>query len=83
MNHMKPLGGMLNIEGLPVYRDSLGGIGTPTSDNERTKIDINTTQLLAIINGYSGNEGLQESVNYMQLLLRDFAGSDGGISYYF
>lgn len=75
--------GMLNIEGLPVYRDSLGGIGTPTSDNERTKIDINTTQLLAIINGYSGNEGLQESVNYMQSLLRDFAGSDGGTSYYF
>lgn len=75
--------GMLNIEGLPVYRDSLGGIGTPTSDNERTKIDINTTQLLAIINGYSGNEGLQESVNYMQSLLRDFTGSDGGTSYYF
>ena len=25
--------GVLNIEGLPVYRDSLGGIGTPTSDH--------------------------------------------------
>ena len=24
--------GMLNIEGLPVYRDRIGGIGTPTSD---------------------------------------------------
>ena len=30
--------GVLNIEGLPVYRDALGGIGTPTSDNERTKM---------------------------------------------
>ena len=24
--------GMLNIEGLPIYRDELGGIGTPTSE---------------------------------------------------
>ena len=29
--------GMLNIAGLPVYRDAQGGVGTPTSDNERTK----------------------------------------------
>ena len=27
--------GPLNIEGLPVYRDTMGGIGTPTSDHER------------------------------------------------
>ena len=35
--------GTINIEGLPVYRDAVGGVGTPTSDNERTKIDDNTT----------------------------------------
>jgi hypothetical protein len=29
--------GKLNVEGLPLYRDKIGGIGTPTSDNERTK----------------------------------------------
>ena len=34
--------GVLNIEGLPVWRDALGGIGTPTSDNERTKMDVGT-----------------------------------------
>jgi DNA/RNA-binding domain of Phe-tRNA-synthetase-like protein len=34
--------GQLNIEGLPVYRDAVGGIGTPTSDNERTKITEET-----------------------------------------
>ncbi|MCD8194423.1 MAG: hypothetical protein LUD74_07770, partial [Tannerellaceae bacterium] len=43
--------GLLNIAGLPVYRDALGGIGTPTSDEERTKIDMDTTHLLMIING--------------------------------
>jgi len=65
--------GIMNIEGLPVYRDSLGGIGTPTSDEERTKLSEETTHLLAIINGYSGKEGLQEAVNLMQSLLQEFA----------
>ena len=31
-------------------------VGTPTSDNERTKIDMGTTHLTVIINGYDGNE---------------------------
>jgi len=75
--------GILNIEGLPVYRDAIGGIGTPTSDNERTKLSVETTQLLAIINGYSGNEGLAEAVDYMQSLLREFAESDGGEVVYY
>lgn len=70
--------GKLNIEGLPVYRDALGGIGTPTSDNERTKLDLSTTRLLAVINGYSGEEGLVEAGNYLQELLRKYAASDGG-----
>ena len=48
--------GVLNIEGLPVYRDSAGGIGTPTSDNERTKMGLETRHILAIVNGYSGND---------------------------
>ncbi|MDE6715525.1 MAG: hypothetical protein K2J74_03490, partial [Muribaculaceae bacterium] len=38
--------GVLNIEGMPVYRDLVGGVGTPTSDNERTKIDNDTTSLV-------------------------------------
>lgn len=65
--------GVLNIEGMPVYRDEKGGIGTPTSDNERTKITHDTTHLLAIMNGYSGEEGLEESVAYMVGLLEGFA----------
>ena len=71
--------GMLNIEGMPVYRDASDGIGTPTSDNERTKLTLQTTHLLAIINGYSGTEGLHEAGIYLQELLRRHAGSDGGI----
>ena len=65
--------GSLNIEGLPVYRDKFGGIGTPTSDEERTKITSQTTRLLMLINGYSGPEGLQEAADYSVALLKKHA----------
>ena len=61
--------GELNIAGLPVYRDNQGGVGTPISDEERTKIDMNTGKLLMIINGYSGKDGLQEALTYGVSLL--------------
>lgn len=76
--------GQINIEGLPVYRDATGGVGTPTSDHERTKIDIHTTHLLTLINGYDGNEE-QVTANalFIQSLLRKYCNSDGGtITYY-
>ena len=66
--------GLLNVEGLPLYRDNTGGIGTPTSDNERTKISNETTQLLLIINGYCGKPGLQNAVDHCIELLQKYAG---------
>ena len=66
--------GELNIEGMPVYRDAVGGVGTPTSDNERTKLSLSTTHLLVIVNGYDGDvPHLQETVAYMQSLLEKYA----------
>ena len=71
--------GMINIHGLPVYRDAQGGVGTPTSDNERTKIDLNTRHLLVLINGYDGNaERVRENARYILSLLRRYCQSDGG-----
>ena len=64
--------GDLNIAGLPVYRDVLGGIGTPTSDEERTKISLDTSRLLMIINGYSGEDGLEAAGRYGVDLLRRY-----------
>lgn len=75
--------GILNIEGLPVYRDNMGGIGTPTSDEERTKIGLSTSSLLTIINGYSGKEGLEEAVAYMKTLLEEYAELSDCKIYYF
>ncbi len=65
--------GQLNIEGLPVYRDNVGGIGTPSSDEERTKITSGTSNLLIIINGYAGTEGLDETADYTIDLLKIYA----------
>ena len=67
--------GYLNIEHLPVYRDSIGGIGTPTSDEERTKISNNTNKLLMLLNAYSGNEGLEESIEYATYVLEKYLGA--------
>lgn len=71
--------GALNIEGLPVYRDAQGGIGTPTSDHERTKLGCSTTRLLALVNGYDGNrEQVMACATFIQQLLKKYAGSNGG-----
>ena len=71
--------GMINIHGLPVYRDAQGGVGTPTSDNERTKIDLQTRHLLVLINGYDGNrEKVAENAQYILDLLSKYCQSTGG-----
>ena len=74
--------GMLNIAGLPVYRDNTGGVGTPTSDNERTKMGLQTRHLVALVNGYDGCEAdVRANAEYILQLARDYCdGTDG--SYY-
>ena len=71
--------GMINIEGLPVYRDKIGGVGTPTSDNERTKMNSDTTHLVVLINGYDGDEQhVRENAEFIIQLLKKYCQSDGG-----
>ena len=70
--------GMLNIAGLPVYRDAIGGVGTPTSDNERTKITLSTTHLVVLVNGYDGNEErVLDNARFLQRLLETYAAGTG------
>ena len=71
--------GPINIAGLPVYRDAEGGVGTPTSDHERTKMTLGTTHLVVLINGYDGNEErVIANAKFIQELLRKYCQSDGG-----
>lgn len=52
--------GPLNIAGLPVVRDAIGGIGTPTSDNERTKVEPDTQHLVMTIHSFTPEIDLDE-----------------------
>ena len=71
--------GMLNIAGLPVYRDIIGGVGTPTSDNERTKMTMETSHLLVLINGYDGNEAnVRGNAEFILRLVAKYCKSNGG-----
>lgn len=65
--------GQLNIEHLPVYRDAIGGIGTPTSDNERTKLDLDTSRLLMCINIYGEEMPVDDVVGLTVSLIEKFA----------
>lgn len=69
--------GRLNIEGLPVYRDAVGAIASPTSDSTRTMLSSTTQHLLFIINAYDGDEQLlQESIDLALDLLQRYAHAD-------
>ncbi len=65
--------GLLNIEGLPVYRDAQGGIATPTSDEERTKFTLQTRRVQININGFGPEMPMQEAVDWTARLLQKYA----------
>ena len=65
--------GLLNIEGMPVYRDALGPIATPTSDEERTKFTEKTVRAQININAFAPEMPLEEAVNWMATLLKKYA----------
>ncbi|MBD5213790.1 MAG: hypothetical protein HDS75_03050 [Bacteroidales bacterium] len=64
--------GALNIAGIPVIRDSVGGIGTPTSDNERTKVTPETSRLLVCIHIFAEEMPVEVTVEEATRLLTDY-----------
>ena len=66
--------GQLNISSLPIYRDGIGGIGTPTSDSERTKISEKSTHAIIIINDFGKSPNLETALNHSIELLKRYAG---------
>lgn len=65
--------GPLNIEGLPVFRDAVGGIGTPTSDNERTKIEEYSRRLLVTIHIFDPSLDADEILRIFTELFKKYA----------
>lgn len=64
--------GVLNVEGLPLYRDAIGGIGSPTSDEERTKIGLETTHLQMQINAFDEEMPLEDTIDWSVSLLKRY-----------
>ena len=67
--------GPLNVERLPVYRDKLGVIGNPTSDSERTQITLETKNVLMLITGFYGNDGISPVLHQLKSLLMNYCNS--------
>lgn len=65
--------GLLNIEGMPVYRDAAGPIATPTSDEERTKFTEQTVNVQININAFAPEMPLEEATQWMADLLKKYA----------
>jgi DNA/RNA-binding domain of Phe-tRNA-synthetase-like protein len=63
----------LNLEGLPVFADTVGPHGSATSDSERTMVTAATKQVLAIIISFGGAEGLDRWAQRMSALLTQHA----------
>ncbi len=76
--------GQINIEGMPVLRDDKGGIGTPTSDELRTMLSLETTSFLMNINAYNGKTPqLEETLEWSVELLKKYtAATDINIQYF-
>lgn len=65
--------GTLNIHRLPIYRDQIGAIGSPTSDCTRTMLRLETTNFLMIVTGFYGDSYLRLCLNKLEDYLVKFA----------
>lgn len=65
--------GELNIAGLPVWRDASGGVGTPTSDNDRTKLTHDSTRLVVTVNCYGDDPSAALTAEMIVSLLKKYA----------
>ncbi len=68
--------GKLNIENLPVFRDSKGAFGTPTSDSTRTMITNETKQILFIFIDMDHGTLLDSALQETKELLEQYANAE-------
>lgn len=60
--------GPLNIKGLPVLRDEIGGFGTPTSDHERTRTEQDTCHISVTLHVF---DSAGEDLEAIERMMRD------------
>src|ERR1035437_2856335 len=65
--------GELNIEFLPIFRDSVSAFGSPTSDSVRTSVTDHTKRFLMIIIGFSGEICTVDTIDLSVNMLKKYA----------
>jgi DNA/RNA-binding domain of Phe-tRNA-synthetase-like protein len=63
----------LNLEGLPLFADTVGPHGSATSDSERTMVTAATKEVLAVIVSFGGAENLERWTQRLGALLQQYA----------
>ena len=63
----------LNLEGLPLFADTVGPHGSATSDSERTMVTAATKEVLAVIVSFGGTENLERWTQRLGALLQQYA----------
>ena len=63
----------LNLEGLPLFADTVGPHGSATSDSERTMVTAETKEILAVIVSFGGAESLDRWTQRLGALLQQYA----------
>jgi DNA/RNA-binding domain of Phe-tRNA-synthetase-like protein len=63
----------LNLQGLPLFADTVGPHGSATSDSERTMVTAATKEVLAIIVSFGGAENLDRWTQRLGALLQQYA----------
>ena len=67
----------LNLEGLPLFADTVGPHGSATSDSERTMVTAQTKEVLAVIVSFGGPENLGRWTQRLGALLQQYAAGIG------
>ena len=71
--HYKGIGkDQINVEFLPVFADRQGPFGNPTSDSVRTRITEEAEEILMVIFGFSGTDGMEEDLSELAALLEKY-----------
>lgn len=65
--------GVINVENIPVFCDQLGNFGSPTSDSTRAMIKEETMNIIMIIISFSGNENIENYMQYAKEKLEKYA----------
>jgi DNA/RNA-binding domain of Phe-tRNA-synthetase-like protein len=68
---------LINIESLPVFADSAGPFGSPTSDSERAMVSLETRKVLMVVFSFTGPEGLERWMQRASELLHRYCGGEG------